>query len=209
MSFKHGVVITGLIGSGKSTVCALLKERGYEIICADSIAHEILELNASKIKELFGAQLLSGSKVDRKALGAIVFANPSAKKSLEELLHPLIHERICFLANELEKTGKLYFVDIPLFFESGGRAKYDFATSLLVYAPKELCLKRILRRDNANKTSANARINSQMDIEKKRALADFVLENTSDLSRLEKSLDNVLKEIKNSILEFPKQKAKK
>lgn len=204
MSFKHGVVITGLIGSGKSTVCALLKERGYEIICADSIAHEILDLNASRVAQLFGTQLLNGSKVDRKALGAIVFANPSAKKSLEELLHPLIHERICFLANELEKTGKLYFVDIPLFFESGGRVKYDFATSLLVYAPKQLCLKRILRRDKADKTSANARINSQMDIEKKRALADFVLENTSDLASLEKSLDNVLKEIKNSILEFPK-----
>lgn len=204
MSFKHGVVITGLIGSGKSTVCALLKERGYEIICADSIAHEILKLNASRVTQLFGTQLLSGSKVDRKALGAIVFANPSAKKSLEELLHPLIFDRICFLSNELEKTGKLYFVDIPLFFESGGKAKYDFATSLLVYAPKELCLKRILLRDKADETSANTRINSQMDIEKKRALADFVLENTSDLSRLEKSLDNVLKEIKNSILEFPK-----
>ena len=160
MSFKHGVVITGLIGSGKSTVCALLKERGYKIICADSIAHEILELNASKVAELFGAQLLSGGKVDRKALGAIVFANPSAKKSLEELLHPLIFDRICFLASELEKSGKLYFVDIPLFFESGGKAKYDFATSLLVYAPKELCLKRILLRDKADETSANARINS-------------------------------------------------
>lgn len=196
MSFKHGVVITGLIGSGKSTVCALLKERGYEIICADSIAHEILELNASKVAELFGAQLLSGSKVDRKALGAIVFANPSAKKSLEELLHPLIHERICFLANELEKSGKLYFVDIPLFFESGGQAKYDFVTSLLVYAPKELCLKRILLRDKADETSANARINSQMDIEKKRALADFVLENTSDLASLEHDLRAIIEQIK-------------
>ena len=196
MSFKHGVVITGLIGSGKSTVCALLKERGYEIICADSIAHEILELNASRVKELFGAQLLSGGKVDRKALGAIVFANPSAKKSLEELLHPLIHERICFLSNELEKSGKLYFVDIPLFFESGGKAKYDFATSLLVYAPKELCLKRILRRDNADEINANARINSQMDIEKKRALADFVLENTSDLASLEHDLKAIIEQIK-------------
>ncbi|MDD6162463.1 MAG: dephospho-CoA kinase [Campylobacteraceae bacterium] len=196
MSFKHGVVITGLIGSGKSTVCALLKERGYKIICADSIAHEILDLNASRVTQLFGTQLLSGSKVDRKALGAIVFANPSAKKSLEELLHPLIHERICFLANELEKTGKLYFVDIPLFFESGGKAKYDFAISLLVYAPKELCLKRILRRDKADDTSANARINYQMDIEKKRALADFVLENTSDLVSLEHGLKAIIEQIK-------------
>ena len=196
MSFKHGVVITGLIGSGKSTVCALLKERGYEIICADSIAHEILELNASRVTQLFGTQLLNGSKVDRKALGAIVFANPSAKKNLEELLHPLIFDRICFLASELEKTGKLYFVDIPLFFESGGKAKYDFATSLLVYAPKELCLKRILRRDKANETSANARINSQMDIEKKRALADFVLENTSDLVSLEHGLKAIIEQIK-------------
>ena len=200
MSFKHGVVITGLIGSGKSTVCALLKERGYEIICADSIAHEILELNASRVAQLFGAQLLNGGKVDRKALGAIVFANPSAKKSLEDLLHPLIFDRICFLANELEKTGKLYFVDIPLFFESGGKAKYDFATSLLVYAPKELCLKRILSRDKANKTSANACINSQMDIEKKRALADFVLENTSDLVSLEHGLKAIIEQIKTKML---------
>lgn len=196
MSFKHGVVITGLIGSGKSTVCALLKEQGYEIICADSIAHEILELNASKIAQLFGTHLLSAGKVDRKALGAVVFADPSAKKSLESLLHPLIHERICSLASELERASKLYFVDIPLFFESGGKAKYDFATSLLVYAPKQLCLERILRRDGSDESSANARLNSQMDIEKKRSLADFVLENTSDLAGLKMSLADILKRIK-------------
>lgn len=195
MSFKHGVVITGLIGSGKSTVCALLKKRGYEIICADSIAHELLEKNASKIAELFGEHLLSGGKVDRKALGAVVFADPSAKKSLERLLHPLIHERICALASELEKSSKLYFADIPLFFESGGRAKYDFAVSLLVYAPKELCLERILLRDRADETSAKARINAQMDIEKKRELADFVLENTSDLEGLERALDAILEQV--------------
>ena len=67
---------------------------------------------------------------------------------------------------------------------------------MLVYAPKELCLKRILRRDKANKTSANTRINSQMDIEKKRALADFVLENTSDLASLEHGLKAIIEQIK-------------
>lgn len=195
MTFKHGVVITGLIGSGKSTVCELLKKRGYEIICADSIAHEILGQNASKVAGLFGEHLLRAGKVDRKALGAVVFADPSAKKSLESLLHPLIHERIYSLASELEKASKLYFADIPLFFESGGKAKYDFSAVLLVYAPKELCLKRILKRDSSDESSALARINSQMDIGKKRELADFVLENTSDLEGLERALDAILEQV--------------
>lgn len=200
MSFKYGVVITGLIASGKSSVCELLRAQNYEIICADSIAHAVLAENSSKIAKLFGAEFIKNGAVDRKALGALVFSDKDAKTRLEELLHPLIHARILEFSQILESKKEFYFVDIPLFFESGGREKYDFSAVLLVYAPKELCLKRILTRDKMDEKSALLRLNSQMDIEKKRKMSDFVLENTSDFDDLKSNLNVIL----TRILEFQK-----
>ena len=200
MSFKYGVAITGLIASGKSSVCELLRAQNYEIICADSIAHAVLDENASKIAELFGAEFFKNGVVDRKALGALVFSDEDAKRRLEELLHPLIHARILKFAQSLESKKKLYFVDIPLFFESGGRQKYDFNAVLLVYAPAQLCLERIKARDKLDIKSAGLRINSQMDIEIKRQKADFVLSNTGDLGDLKRNLDEILKKIEKNVI---------
>lgn len=200
MSFKYGVVITGLIASGKSSVCELLRAQNYEIICADSIAHAVLDENSSKISELFGANFVKNGAVDRKTLGALIFSDKEAKRRLEELLHPLIHARILDMAQNLESKKKLYFVDIPLFFESGGADKYDFSAVLLVYAPKELCLKRILTRDKMDEKSALLRLNSQIDIEEKRKMSDFVLSNTGDFDDLKRNLDEILKKIEKIVI---------
>lgn len=200
MSFKYGVVITGLIASGKSSVCELLRAQNYEIICADSIAHAVLDENSSKIAELFGAEFIKNGAVDRKALGALVFSDKEAKRRLEELLHPLIHAKILKFSQNLESKKKLYFVDIPLFFESGGKQKYDFGAVLLVYAPKELCLERILSRDKLDIKSAKLRLNSQIDIEIKRQKTDFVLSNTGDLGDLKRNLDKILKKIEKIVI---------
>lgn len=200
MSFKYGVAITGLIASGKSSVCELLRAKNYEIICADSIAHAVLDENSSKIAQLFGAEFLKDGKVDRKALGALVFSDMDAKMRLEELLHPLIYARILEFSQILESKKKLYFVDIPLFFESGGKAKYDFNAVLLVYAPKELCLERIKARDKLDIKSAKLRLDSQMDIELKRQKADFVLFNTGDLADLKRNLNEILKKIEKIVI---------
>lgn len=202
MKCNYGVVITGLIGSGKSSVCTLLEAQKYNIICADKIAHDALDKMASKITEIFGENICQNGKVNRKLLGDIVFKNKEAKAVLEGLLHPLIHQKIISLASKLEDKKKLYFVDIPLFFEVGGFSKYDFSAVLLVYAPKELCLERILKRDGLDVKLLEAKISAQMDIEEKRKKSNFVLENTGNLEDLSKNLNIILKQI----LEFQKGK---
>ena len=115
--FKHAIVITGSIGSGKSAVCEILLERGFEIIDADSITHKQLNLCASEVAAEFGDEVLSGGKIDRKKLGALAFKDAEKLKILERILHPKIRLEILSRAAKLESADRTYFVDIPLFFE--------------------------------------------------------------------------------------------
>lgn len=198
--FKYGIVITGLIASGKSTVVKMLSARGYSVICADEIAHKILNIKAKQIAQIFGADLLETNfnqklknqpTINRAKLGEIIFSDNQARKKLQEILHPLIYEQIIKKTKKLEKEKKLYFVDIPLFFESGGKQKYNFKVAL-IYAPKSLALRRLIARNNLEKNQALLRINAQMDIEQKRLLSDFIIDNSADLENLEKNLESFL-----------------
>ena len=199
-TFKYGIVITGLIASGKSTVIKMLSARGYSVICADEIAHKILNIKAKQIAQIFGADLLETNfnqklknqpTINRAKLGKIVFSDNQARQKLQEILHPLIYEQIIKKAKKLEKEKKLYFVDIPLFFESGGKQKYNFKVAL-IYAPKSQALRRLIARNNLEKNQALLRINAQMDIEQKRLLSDFIINNSADLENLEKNLESFL-----------------
>lgn len=191
----YGVVLTGCIGSGKSTVSKILQDLGHSVICADSIAHSILQSCAQEVTQLFGNEVCENGVVNRKALGAIIFHNKQAKKQLESLLHPKITDEILTQARELEAQRKLYFLDIPLFFESGGKQKYPARFCLVVYAPKEVCLERILARDALDMANAKARIDSQIDIEVKKAQADFVITNTQSLAQLQSQTHKILEMI--------------
>ena len=84
--FTNAIALTGGISTGKSTVCNLLKLHGFLIIDADKIAHKILDLNASKIEELFGTKYVENGLVQRKELGKIIFSNEENKLKLEALL---------------------------------------------------------------------------------------------------------------------------
>lgn len=199
-SFKYGIVITGLIASGKSTVIKMLSARGYSVICADEIAHKILNIKAKQIAQIFGADLLETNfnkklknqpTINRAKLGEIVFSDNQVRQKLQEILHPLIYEQIIKKAKKLEKEKKPYFVDIPLFFESGGKQKYNFKVAL-IYAPKSLALRRLIARNNLEKNQALLRINAQMDIEQKRLLSDFIIDNSADLENLEKNVESFL-----------------
>lgn len=208
-TLQYAIALTGCIGSGKSSVASLLKLHGYKVICADSIAHEVLESCTGEVVARFGEGILqedsideadtrvsdvraSSIKVDRKKLGALVFGDENARKDLESLLHPQIQERILTQANELEKSCVPYFLDIPLFFESGAKARYPVAFVAVVYAPRELCLERVKKRDNLDEKSIDARLNSQIDIEKKRELADFVIINTQGVKELQNEVKEFL-----------------
>ena len=187
-NFPNAYVITGSIASGKSTVVNLLKERGFSVIDADMIAHEQLEICKGEIVREFGEQILDeAGKIDRKKLGAIVFREPKKLKNLEQILHPKIKAEILSNALQLERLGQVYFVDIPLFFEKKERYA-EFKNVAVIYAPKELLLSRLMSRNALSLEDAKARVELQMDIQKKREMAKFVIDNSTDTENLQLEL---------------------
>ena len=193
--FPNAYVITGSIASGKSTVVNLLKERGFSVIDADLIAHEQLEICKCEIVKAFGEQILDeAGRIDRKKLGAIVFREPKKLKNLEQILHPKIKAEIFFKASQFERLGEIYFVDIPLFFEKKERYA-EFKNVAVIYAPKELLLSRLMSRNGLSLNEAKARVELQMDIEQKREMAKFVIDNSNDRENLKLELEKFLKQI--------------
>lgn len=193
--FPNAYVITGSIASGKSTVVNLLKERGFSVIDADVIAHEQLEICKGEIVEAFDEQILDETgKIDRKKLGDTVFNEPKKLKNLEQILHPKIKAEILSKALQLERLGQVYFVDIPLFFEKKERYA-EFKNVAVIYAPKELLLSRLMSRNGLNLEDAKARVGLQMDIEQKKKMAKFVIDNSSDRENLKLELEKFLKQI--------------
>ena len=220
MKFKHAVVITGSIGSGKSAVCELLAKRGFEIIDADQISHCVLDRCTAQVAEIFGAQYVvqkdvqvenfashaefnarsdeanltpTCASVDRKKLGELVFKNSAELAKLEALLHPKITAEILLQAQALEAKGKLFFVDIPLFFEG---KRYEFFDKVaVVYAPKDTLIARVMKRNGLDHVAAKHRVELQTDIEQKRAMADFVIDNSGDLENLKRETQAFLEKI--------------
>ena len=194
-NFPNAYVITGSIASGKSTVVNLLKERGFSVIDADLIAHEQLEICKGEIVREFGEQILDeAGKIERKKLGDTVFNEPKKLKNLEQILHPKIKAEIFFKASQLERLGQVYFVDIPLFFEKKERYA-EFKNVAVIYAPKELLLSRLMSRNGLSLNEAKARVELQMDIEQKKKMAKFVIDNISDRENLKPELEKFLKQI--------------
>ncbi|RVZ36494.1 dephospho-CoA kinase, partial [Helicobacter pylori] len=147
MVLKNAIALTGGIGTGKSTTLKILELQGYEILDADKIAHQLLQEHRFKIAQHFGSDILEKDILNRKKLGAIVFQNANKLKWLEDFLHPLIRECMLKKAYELEKNHQAYFLDIPLFFEVGGKKRYPVSKVVLIYAPRALQIERLLERD--------------------------------------------------------------
>lgn len=195
-ALKYGIAITGGIGTGKSSVSTILRLYGYTIVDADKVAHQVLNNNTSSVVELFSESILGeDNQIDRKKLGKIVFGDYVQKKKLEDLLHPKIRNEILSMANQLESYSQYYFLDIPLFFEVGGKKTYDVAEVLLIYAPKELQLKRIIARDGISQEDAIKRIEAQMDIEEKKLQSENIIKNTKGLKELQEEIEKFLQKL--------------
>jgi dephospho-CoA kinase len=194
MAFKYAIALTGSISTGKSSTVKILSASGFHIIDADTIAHQILDEQHQAISDLFGKHFVREGKVDRKALGSIIFTDSNKRKELEALLHPLIYDEIERLSVEQDKLGKPYFIDIPLFFEGG---RYPIEKSLVVYATKEQQLERLMNREGYTKEEALSRINTQIPVEEKRKRASYVIDNSGTLTQLEKECERVKEEILN------------
>ena len=192
MAFKYAVALTGGIATGKSSATILLSLFGFRFIDADKIAHAILEQQHQKLIELFGEEVIKGGKVNRKAIGVVIFSNPEKKRSLEQLLHPLIYAEIERQSKVQDKFGKPYIIDIPLFFETN---RYPITKSMVVYTPIEKQLERLIKRDGFSKEEALQRINAQMSIEEKKQKATYLIDNSGNLKALQDECDRVKESI--------------
>jgi len=181
--FSNAIVLTGGIGTGKSTVASFLKLYGYKIIDADEISKKIFEKKKEKIKKIFGT-------TDRKSLRKIVFNDKEKLKILENLILPDVKEEVLKKAKELEKDNVPYFVDLPLYFEKQNYP--EFNRVLVVYAPTDIQIKRVMNRDKANEDEVKAILKNQINIEEKKKKADFLIDNSKDLKHLQKEIENFL-----------------
>jgi dephospho-CoA kinase len=194
--FQNAIVLTGGIASGKSTVSSLLALSGFRIIDADTIAHEVLENSQAQIAEHFGEEFIVQGRIDRKKLGALIFADKQKRLELESIVHPKIKEQIELEAQKQEQFGKPYIIDIPLFFEREGVYKIDKV--IVVYTPQEIQLERLVKREGLRKKEAMERINAQLSIESKKERATFLIDNSKDLRHLQSECERVKEEILNA-----------
>jgi dephospho-CoA kinase len=182
--------LTGGIATGKSTVERILENLGAKVIDADKIVHKLLsnENVKNEIGQYFPDVFDSEENIDRKKLAGIVFNDYEKKRILENILHPKVNQEIdrWIEINKKENSDKVLFVSVPLMIETGSYKKYDKV--VLVYAPRELQIKRLIENKGYSYEEALARINAQMDIEEKRKYADYIIENTGSIQELEEKV---------------------
>lgn len=181
--------LTGGIASGKSTVSALLVNKGARLVDADVIAREVMlpghKVLAAVVRQFGEDILFPDGTLNRVKLGDIVFNDPEALKTLNQLTHPAIRQEIKehMLTMEQEDPGKLILVDIPLLFES--RLESLFKEIIVVYVPREVQITRLMERNRLSLEEAEARLKAQMDIELKRSKANYIIDNSGDLAHTE------------------------
>jgi len=176
--------LTGGIGSGKSTVSALLDERGAVIVDADVIAREVVAAGTpglAAVAAAFGDGVLApDGSLDRPALAAVVFADPEARRRLDGIVHPLVRARAGELAAAAPPDAVVVH-DVPLLVEAGQAGRYDLV--LVVEADAETRVARLVRR-GMTEDDARARIAVQATDEQRRAVADVVLDNSGTRDEL-------------------------
>jgi dephospho-CoA kinase len=182
------VGLTGGIATGKSTVAAMFAAHGAAIVDADRIAHALQEPGQAcyrRIVEAFGAEILDASgRINRRRLGAQVFADPTARQRLEAILHPAIRETCQAEIRAAFASGRtVCVVDAALILEAGQQDR--FHTIVLVSAPEHVQVDRLMRTRGLTEAEARQRIESQWTTAAKVALAEFVIDNSENLEETE------------------------
>lgn len=179
---------TGGIGSGKSTVAALLERRGARVIDADAISHAVIAPGTpgrSAVVERFGAGILGpDGSIDRRALAALVFADQAALRDLEAIVHPLVSVA---LRQELATAAPddVVVCVLPLLAETDARMRYGLDGVLVVDAPEDLALERLVHDRQMDEADARSRIAAQADRFARIAVADYVILNVGTLEELD------------------------
>ena len=185
------VGLTGGIASGKSVVADGLARRGAVVVDADALAREVVAPGTpglAAVVERFGPEVLTEGGLDRARLGAIVFADPAARRALEAIVHPAVRAR----AGELERAAapdEVVVHVIPLLVETGQAD--DFDRVVVVDVDPETQVARLRARNGLSESDARARLAAQASRADRRAAADVVLDNEGPIAALEEQLDRL------------------
>ena len=181
--------ITGNIAAGKTAVEKILKEKGYSVLDADDVSHELLSHNKEVIAAFKEFDIQEDGDISRHKLGRIVFHDKVLMRKLESILHPLIRVRINEFF-EAHKDEKLVFVSVPLLYEAHMEDLFDKV--LLVFAEDMVRYKRLVKRERLDDEYASVKINSQMSQVEKLILADECIENDGTISELRVRVSYIL-----------------
>ena len=197
--------LTGGIGSGKSTVASLLARLGATVIDADAIVHELQAPGMPMVAELasaFGPEILDASgALDRKALGELVFRDPRARARLGALVHPAVAAEMGRRLAEARASGtRLIVLDIPLLFEGresgrGQASQLPVHATVVVWVDAETQIERTVKRDACTREQALDRIGAQLSLDRKRELADHVIDNSGSLEETERQVRALFEEL--------------
>lgn len=190
------VGLTGSIAVGKSHVCGVLEADGCRVLDADVVAREVVEPGSeglALIVENFGDGVLDVvGRLDRAALGGIVFSDPAKRQLLNSLLHPLVIEAqdSWIRVTETEDPDGIAVIDAALMIESGGWERFD--KLIVVWCRPEIQLQRLMKRSGLDEIQARKRIESQMPQEEKKAHADYLIDTSGSYEETESRVLEVL-----------------
>jgi dephospho-CoA kinase len=186
------VGLTGGIASGKSMVAKDFKALGARLIDADRISREVVRPGSKawkKIVKTFGKEVLtSAGGIDRKKLGAVVFASPARLKKLERITHPEILAQIRRDVNAA-RGEKLVIIDLPLLFEAQLERMVD--RTIVVWAPESVQAKRLAERSGLSRAEIKKRLAAQMPIDRKKQLADIVIDNSGTRGKTRREVKKI------------------
>lgn len=188
--------VTGGIGTGKSESIKFFMKYGAEIIDCDLISKEVSESKEmiEKLKEVFGDEIVKTGKLDRKKLREIVFNDKEKLLNLNSLMHPVILFKVREEIKNRSKNKNIVIVDMPLLFEVGFETEVE--KTVVISAPFELQLERVIKRDSLNYDEAVKAIRAQMSMAEKIKKADFVIENGGSKKELGDKIFELISKLK-------------
>ena len=187
---KFKIAVTGGIGSGKSTFCNFLAEKGYPVIKADDISKQILAEDKDvkeKVIKKFGKESFINDQINKKFLADKIFSNPVNVIKINSILHPKVKGKVNELMQEQLISNDIIFTEAALIYEAEMENMFDYV--VLITANNDVRMKRVTANGKLTEEDFTKRDENQIKDEEKKKRADFIFENNGDIEELKQKAD--------------------